>query len=199
MRAGTETLYGAGDNHDSFLLGGRTLGVVGCGNVGRALLPLLRPFASEILVHDPWIHPSILRELGVTPVSLEECFARSAAVFLLAATTTENSGTIGARHFANMAKGSLVVLVSRAGIVNFDELLDAAQTATSVPRSTSGRTNPSPRIIAPAARRTRSCRRIAPATFPKSGRGWASSSSTISSRFSRACRRNAASTRSGKR
>ena len=126
IRRGDETLYGEGDNHDSILLSGRPLGVVGCGNVGRALLPLLRPFGGEILVHDPWIHPAILAETGVTPVSLDECFARSAVVFLLAATTTENAGQIGARCFRRMARGSSVVLTSRAGIVNFDELLDAA-------------------------------------------------------------------------
>ncbi len=127
LRAGTETMYGEGDNQDSILLSGRPLGVVGCGNVGRALLPLLRPFASEILAHDPWIHPSVLEEMGTTPVSLQECFERSAVVFILAATTTENSGQIGAKHFAAMQKGSVVVLVSRAGVVNFDELLDAAE------------------------------------------------------------------------
>jgi len=127
IRAGNETLYGEGDNQDSILLSERPLGVVGCGNVGRALLPLLRPFTSEILVHDPWIHPSVLSELGVTPVSLEECFKQSTVVFLLAATTTENSGKIGAKYFTSMQKGSIVVLVSRAGIVNFEELLDAAQ------------------------------------------------------------------------
>lgn len=127
IRAGNETLYGEGDNQDSILLSGRPMGIVGCGNVGRALLPLLKPFAGEILIHDPWIHPSILNELGVTPVSLDECFRRSAVVFLLAATTTENSGKIGAKHFASMTKSGIVVLVSRAGIVNFDELLDAAQ------------------------------------------------------------------------
>jgi phosphoglycerate dehydrogenase-like enzyme len=127
IRAGHESLYGEGDNQDSILLGGRTMGVVGCGNVGRALLPLLRPFASDILVHDPWIQPSVLEELGVTPVSLADCFKRSAVVFLLAATTTENAGMIGSSYFASMSKGSIIVLVSRAGIVNFDELLDAAQ------------------------------------------------------------------------
>ncbi|MEI6070462.1 MAG: hydroxyacid dehydrogenase [Verrucomicrobiae bacterium] len=127
IRAGSESLYGEGDNQDSILLSGRPMGVVGCGNVGRALLPLLRAFGGEILVNDPWIHPSVLKELGVTPVSLEECFTRSAVVFLLAATTTENSGKIGASYFESMQKGGIVVLVSRAGIVNFEELLDAAQ------------------------------------------------------------------------
>ncbi len=115
-----------GDNHDSFLLHGKPLGIVGFGNLGRALLPLLRPFSREILIHDPWVHPSVLREAEVEPVSLEACFARSRVVFLLAANTSENTGQIGRRHFLSMQKGSVVVLISRAGIVNFPELLEAA-------------------------------------------------------------------------
>lgn len=127
MRSGNESLYGMEDNYDSILLTGRTLAIVGFGNVGKALLPLLRPFGGEILVHDPWIHPSILREAGVTPATLDECFRKSAVVFLLAATTTENSGKIDKTYFQGMQKGAIVVLASRAGIVNFDDLLDAAQ------------------------------------------------------------------------
>ncbi|MFA7344091.1 MAG: hydroxyacid dehydrogenase [Terrimicrobiaceae bacterium] len=127
IRSGTETLYGEGDNHDSILLSGRTLAVVGCGNVGRAILPLLKPFGGEILVHDPWIHSSVLREMGVTPATLDECFEKSAAVFLLGAVTTENAGGIGRRYFEKMRAGGIVLLVSRAGVVNFDELLDAAE------------------------------------------------------------------------
>ena len=126
IRSGGESLYGERDNSDSILLHRRPVALVGCGNVGRALLPLLRPFEGEILVHDPWIHPAVLREMGVAPVSLEECFSRAAVVFLLAATTTENAGAIGRDHFARMKRGGIVVLVSRAGVVNFNDLLDAA-------------------------------------------------------------------------
>ncbi len=116
-----------GDNHDSFLLHGKTLALVGCGNLGRALLPLLRPFTQEILVHDPWLNPSVLREMDVIPASLDECFARARVVFLLAANTSENTGQIGARHFASMQPGSVVILASRAALVNFPELLAAAR------------------------------------------------------------------------
>jgi phosphoglycerate dehydrogenase-like enzyme len=126
MRAGTETLYGEGDNQDSILLHDRPVALVGCGNVGRALLPLLRPFGGEILVCDPWIPRNVLAEMKVTPASLEECFSRAAAVFLLAAVTTENAGKIGRAHFELMQKGGIVVLASRAAVVNFDELLEAA-------------------------------------------------------------------------
>jgi phosphoglycerate dehydrogenase-like enzyme len=126
LREGRETLYGEGDNQDSFLLSGKTLGIVGFGNLGRALLPLLKAFGGETLVCDPWIHSSVLKEAGVTPVSLEECFARSSVIFLLATATTENAGQIDSRYFRMMARGAIVVLVSRAGIVDFDALLDAA-------------------------------------------------------------------------
>lgn len=115
-----------GDNHDSFLLHGKPLALVGLGNLGRALLPLLRPFSRELLVHDPWIHPAVLRELDVIPASLDECFARARVVFLLAANTSENTGKIGQKQFASMARGSVVVLASRAALVNFPELLAAA-------------------------------------------------------------------------
>ncbi|MDR1282960.1 MAG: hydroxyacid dehydrogenase [Opitutaceae bacterium] len=126
VRSGKETLYGEGDNQDSFLLSGKTLAIVGFGNLGRALFPLVKPFGGEILVSDPWIHPAVLREQGAIPASLGECFARASIVFLMAATTTENAGGIDARFFQKMQRGSIVVLASRAGIVNFDHLLDAA-------------------------------------------------------------------------
>lgn len=142
-----------GDNHDSFLLHGKTLALVGFGNLGRALLPLLRPFTREILVHDPWIHPAVLRELDVTPASLDECFTRGRVVFLLAANTSENTGQIGQRHFASMQKGSVVILASRAALVNFPELLAAARSGhiragidvwpeEPIPRDEPGRTTP---------------------------------------------------------
>jgi phosphoglycerate dehydrogenase-like enzyme len=123
LRAGRER---KGDNHDSFLLHGKPLALVGFGNLGRALLPLLRPFSREILVCDPWIHPAVLRELDVIPAALDECFSRARVVFLLATITDENAGQIGQRHFARMQPGSVVILASRAEIVNFPELLAAA-------------------------------------------------------------------------
>ena len=69
----------------------------------------------------------VLRDLDLAPASLEECFARARVVFLLAANTSENTGKIGARHFASMQPGSVVILASRAALVNFPELLEAAR------------------------------------------------------------------------
>ncbi|HVZ63955.1 MAG TPA: hydroxyacid dehydrogenase [Lacunisphaera sp.] len=142
-----------GDNHDSFLLHGKTLAILGFGNLGRALLPLLRPFGGEILVHDPWIEPAELRAAGVTPAALDECFACARVVFIVAAHTAENTGVIGARQFARMQPGSVVILGSRAALVDFPELLAAARSGQiragidvwpeePIPKDEPGRTTP---------------------------------------------------------
>ena len=126
-RVGKESLYGIDDTENSFLLRGKTMGVIGCGNLGRELIPMLRPFQGEILVYDPWVHDHVLRNMQLQPVGLEDLFLRSRVVFILAPTTTENAGSIDSKYFNLMPRGSVVVLVSRAGIVNFDDLLDAAE------------------------------------------------------------------------
>lgn len=126
MREGREVLYDEGVNQDSFLLGTSTVGIVGLGNVGRALLRLLAPFRCRILGHDPWLPASVLRELGVEPASAETLFAESRVVFLASAPTTENQAGIGASLLRRLPRGAVVVLVARAAVVDWEALLDAA-------------------------------------------------------------------------
>jgi phosphoglycerate dehydrogenase-like enzyme len=126
LRAGAETLFDEGRNGGAFLLAGKTVGLVGCGSLGRALLPLLRPFGCRMLAHDPWLDDATLAALDVEPAALLELFARSRVVFVLSPPTTENAGAIGHAYFEAMAAGSVVVLVSRAAVVDWPALLDAA-------------------------------------------------------------------------
>ncbi len=126
IRAGTEVLFDEGVNGSSFLLAGKTVGLVGCGSLGQALLPLLQPFGCEILGHDPWLDDAALVGRGVEPVGLVDLFARSRVVFVLSPVTTENVGRIDRSCFEAMAPGSVVVLVSRAAVVDWAALLDAA-------------------------------------------------------------------------
>jgi phosphoglycerate dehydrogenase-like enzyme len=126
FRVGNEK-YGGSGNQQSYLLRNKPMGLIGCGNVGRALVPLLKPFAGEILVHDPWVHPRILKDLGLVSVGLNELLQRSQVVFVMAAATTENKKGMGAEHFAMMPKGAALILVGRSDVVDFDAMLDAAQ------------------------------------------------------------------------
>lgn len=126
IRAGAEVHFDEGVNDGSFLLAGKTVGLVGCGNLARALLPLLQPFGCEILAHDPWLDDAAVAAIGCEAVGLPELFRRSRVVFILSPVTTENAGAIGRDCFAAMSRGSVVVLVSRAGVVDWPALLDAA-------------------------------------------------------------------------
>ncbi len=126
IRAGTEILFDEGVNGDSFLLAGKTMGLVGCGSLAQALLPLLRPFGGELLGHDPWLDDGAVAELDIQPVGLVELFTRCRVVFVLSPVTTENVAGIGQDCFDAMTGGSVVVLVSRAAVVDWPALLDAA-------------------------------------------------------------------------
>ncbi|MAE63899.1 MAG: hydroxyacid dehydrogenase [Phycisphaeraceae bacterium] len=125
FRQGNER-YSAASNEGCFLLRGRTLGLLGCGNVGRALLPLLRPFGCSILVHDPWVHAHVLESMQTEPVDLDELMRRSEVLFLIAAVTTENRHLIGSRELALLPDGASVVLVGRSENTDFSALLAEA-------------------------------------------------------------------------
>ncbi len=103
-RVGKESLYGNDDTEQSFLLHGKTMGVIGCGNIGRELISMLRPFHGEILAHDPWVHDSVLKSLQLRPVGLDELFLHSRVVFILSPTTKENAGSIDSRYLNLMSK-----------------------------------------------------------------------------------------------
>ena len=169
IRSGTEALYDEGSNGGSFLLAGKSVGLVGCGSLARALLPLLGPFRCELLGHDPWLDDAAVRALGVEPVGLLELFARSRIVFVLAPVTTENAGMIGRTCFEAMWSRSAVVLVSRAGVVDWEALLDAADSGRSAPRSTCSRTSPSRSPSGHGRLPARSSPRTGPGTCPRSG------------------------------
>ncbi|MDJ0686535.1 MAG: hydroxyacid dehydrogenase [Alphaproteobacteria bacterium] len=124
FRAGREKWGGAG-NGEARLISGADVGIIGFGDLGRALNRLLAGFRCTVKVCDPWLPPSILREHGVVPARQDEVLESSDFVFVVAAVTTENRGFLGAEEFARMRRGASFILLSRADVVDFDALVDA--------------------------------------------------------------------------
>ena len=122
FRAGTEQ-YGLAGNTGSFLFTGAPVGLVGFGDLGRALRALLVPFRNPVSVYDPWLPPELIEAHDCRPAALEEVLATSRVLFIFAAPTTENQGFIGARELARLPDGAAVLLMSRAGVVDFPALL----------------------------------------------------------------------------
>jgi phosphoglycerate dehydrogenase-like enzyme len=64
---------------------------------------------------------------GVAPASLDEVLEQSQVIVVFAAATSENQGFLGKREFEKITPGSLVLLMSRAGVVDFPEFLRAVE------------------------------------------------------------------------
>jgi phosphoglycerate dehydrogenase-like enzyme len=118
MRDGVET-YGRRGNAESFVLAGAEFGMIGFGNLGRALLPLLRAFGGRVRIHDPWLPDGFIRAQGAEPSPLDAVLATSRVLFILAGVTAENAGFLGRAKLATIRRDAVVVLASRAAIVEF--------------------------------------------------------------------------------
>ena len=122
FRAGTER-YGLAGNAGSFMFAGAPVGLIGFGDLGRTLRALLVPFRNPVTVHDPWLPAELIAAHDCRPAPLDEVLASSRVLFIFAAPTTENQGFIGARELAQLPDGAAVLLMSRAGVVDFPALL----------------------------------------------------------------------------
>lgn len=126
FRQGRE-LWGGDGNHAARLVSGSEIGIVGFGDLGRALNRVLTGFRARIRVYDPWLPPSILREQNVEPASLAQVLQHSDFIFVVASVTSDNKGFLGAAEFASMQKGAALILLSRADVVDFDALMAAVR------------------------------------------------------------------------
>jgi len=123
FRVGRERYLGSG-NTDAILLRHNNIGLIGYGNLGRALRPLLAPFSPTIRVYDPWLPDSVLREADVIPASLQDTLRSSNIVFVLAAVTADSEHLIGAAELDLLPDGARIILVSRAAVTHYPALLE---------------------------------------------------------------------------
>ncbi|MBW9063248.1 hydroxyacid dehydrogenase [Rhizobium herbae] len=124
FREGRE-LWGGEGNARARLLSGAAVGIIGFGDLGKALNRVLGGFRTKTRVYDPWMPASILIDHGVQPSSLKEVLSESDFVFVVAAATSENQHFLGADAFASMRPGAAFILLSRANVVDFDALMAA--------------------------------------------------------------------------
>ena len=120
-------VYGFQSNRDSFLFTGCRVGIIGFGDLARAFRPLVRPFRCLVKVYDPWLPEREILLHDCAPASLDEVLSSSDAVFVFASVTSENQGFLGERELGLIRPGGIFVLMSRAGVVDFEALTVAAR------------------------------------------------------------------------
>ena len=106
-------------------LRGRTLGLLGIGRIGRAVIERARSFGFVIQAHDPYLPRDDFRNLAVESVAFEELLASSDVLSIHLPLTSDTRHVINAAALAQMKSTAFLVNVSRGGLIDEDALLDA--------------------------------------------------------------------------
>ncbi len=98
-------------------LAGKTLGLIGCGNIGSIVAERAQGLKMRVVVHDPHLAGERAAELNVEKVTLDRLLARADVISLHAPLTDETRGILDARAFARARPGVRIVNCARGGLI----------------------------------------------------------------------------------
>ncbi|MGA2997215.1 hydroxyacid dehydrogenase [Bradyrhizobium sp.] len=105
---------------------GKTIGIVGLGNVGRRIAALCKGLLNmNVLAYDPYLSATEMAERGGEKVALEDLLRRSDFVSISCPLTKDNTGMIGAREFALMQPHAYFITTAR-GFIHDEVALEQA-------------------------------------------------------------------------
>lgn len=108
-------------------LTGKTLGVIGLGNIGRLVAERCRGLQMRVIAFDPVLTKDRAQELGVELVSLDELFARADAITLHTPKTPQTLNLINDQSIAKMKRGVLLINAARGGLCDEAAVLRALE------------------------------------------------------------------------
>jgi D-3-phosphoglycerate dehydrogenase len=108
-------------------LEGKTLGVVGFGQIGQRVARRAKAFGMEVLAHDPYLDAAMGERLEVELIAMRDLLARSDVVTIHVPLTEHTRGLIGAGELAAMKPGARLINCARGGIVDEPALLEALE------------------------------------------------------------------------
>jgi D-3-phosphoglycerate dehydrogenase len=106
-------------------LEGQVLGLIGFGNIPRALVPKAKVFGLKVITYDPFVSDDALARLDVEGVSLDNLLARSDFISVHAPLVDSTRGLLNAAAFAKMKKGALIVNTARGPLIDEPALIAA--------------------------------------------------------------------------
>ncbi len=125
VRAGTWRKPVTGFN--TFEVAGKTVGIIGAGNIGRKVARRFKAFEAEILYCDARPATDIENELGARKVSLEALLAQSDIITLHVPLLKETQGLIGERTLPLMKPNAVVINASRGPVIDEKALVAALE------------------------------------------------------------------------
>lgn len=108
---------------------GRTLGVIGVGNIGKEIFRLAQPFGMRLLGCDPHVPQSAVTSLNVTMVDKDTLLREADFISVNTLLDEQTKGLIGAREFALMKPGTYFINTARGPVVVESALIDALRSS----------------------------------------------------------------------
>jgi D-3-phosphoglycerate dehydrogenase / 2-oxoglutarate reductase len=106
-------------------LSGRVLGLVGFGNIPRALAPKAKAFGLRVVTHDPYAPADVLANAGVEGVGFDQLLGMSDFVSVHAPLLPATRGLFNSGVFDKMKPGAFLVNTARGPLVDEDALIAA--------------------------------------------------------------------------
>jgi len=110
----------------------KTLGLIGCGNIGSIVADRALGLKMRVIAYDPFLTPERAVELGVEIVDLDELFARADIITLHVPMTDSTKNILSAENLAKTKPGVIIVNVARGGLIDegaLRKLLDTGHVA----------------------------------------------------------------------
>ncbi len=104
---------------------GKTIGLVGLGNIGRLVAERAIGLKMKAIAYDPYLSAEAATKLGVEPVTLDELIKSSDIITIHTPLTTETKNLLGKDAFNRMRKGVIIINCARGGIINESDLCEA--------------------------------------------------------------------------
>ena len=105
----------------------KTLGVIGCGNIGSIVAERALGLKMKVIAYDPFLSEQRAADLGVEKVELDELFKRADFITLHTPLTDKTRNIIDAAAIAKMKKGVRIINCARGGLVDEAALAEALE------------------------------------------------------------------------
>src|SRR5262245_47336165 len=106
-------------------LEGQVLGLIGFGNIPRALAPKAKAFGLRVVTHDPYVQPEVLAKAAVEDASFDAVLGMSDFISVHAPLSAATRGLVNDAAFAKMKKGALLINTARGPLIDEPALIAA--------------------------------------------------------------------------
>jgi D-3-phosphoglycerate dehydrogenase len=114
------------NNFQGIELKGKSVGLIGLGQIGRRVADRLKPFGVNFLIYDPYLDEKVIKNYGKS-VDIESLMKESDFITIHAIATDENENLISEDLILKMKRTAFLINTSKGSIIDYDALQNALE------------------------------------------------------------------------